>query len=207
MRPRLNRDRLRSGNRSEQHGFFRRSRMKKSRRPDHCGERGPCIALIDQPVPAEPCPDHESSRRRSPLLDQKDRVEPAPRVVERDDQIKRARTTSFSGREPSWNSIIPGNAGRRRLSRGRHAARSTPARSSALRFSRCNPGKNEKTALGQQRLVKMLYCEVPVAGPILLHHEFDPVHRRPPPRGPLSPPIDQALRPGPGRSAGGNAAR
>jgi len=100
------------------------------------------------------------------------------------------RTTSYSGREPFWNSIIPGNAGRRRLLRC--AARLDRHQPAALQDG--FPGvTKEKTALGLQRLVKMLYREVPVAGPILLHHEFDPIHRRPPPRSPLPLPTDQPL--------------
>jgi hypothetical protein len=51
-----------------------------------------------------------------------------------------------------------------------------------------------KTVLGLQNLVKMLHGEVPVPRPILLHHKLDPIHRRPPPRGSLAPPVDQALR-------------
>src|SRR5438874_2604673 len=49
--------------------------------------------------------------------------------------------------------------------------------------------------LGLQRFVKVLDREVPIPRPILLDDKLDAVHRRAPPGGSPTSPINQALRP------------
>jgi len=77
----------------------------------------------------------------------------------------------------------------------RRAARRVRHQPAALQ-NRFRPGiAQNKPVLGLQSLVKVLDREIPVAGPILLHHEFDAIHRRPPTRSPPAPSINQTLRP------------
>jgi hypothetical protein len=66
----------------------------------------------------------------------------------------------------------------------------------ALLKHRLRPGvaQIEARVLRAQGFVKMLHREVEIARAILLHHELDPVHCRPPSRSTPAAPVDQPFR-------------
>ena len=155
------------------------------------GRREP-IQGREQPVLADHLVQTAKARGGALLLDQKDRVDRARRIVERDDQIERPLAGQPRVRRAVLKEHHAGQRPARPLLAVRRAARRDRHQTAALQHC-LRPGVAQgKPVLGLQRFVEVLDREVPIPRPILLDDKLDAVHRRAPPGGAPTSPINQA---------------
>jgi hypothetical protein len=146
-------------------------------------------------VPADHLLQAAKARGGALLLDQKDRVNRARRIAERDNQLERRLARQPLVRRAILKQHHAGQRPARPLLAVRRAARRDRHQPAAPQHGLCPSVAERQPVCGLQCFVRMLDREVPAAGPILLHHKLDPVDRCPPPRTALASAIDQPLGP------------